>query len=114
MIDALFVDEQVILAATAPLSSVTAVMNLATLHKTGQIIFLPKEHHATRRDLVPGYNASTHKRTDNTPPTMDTDIGDISTDHNHSDIPTRTGAATATEDTHHTPHPVTAAAQTTL
>ena len=45
----LFVDEWVILATTAPVHSVTAVMNLATLQRTAPTRFLPQEHHATKR-----------------------------------------------------------------
>ena len=55
MIDALFVDKQVILAATALMCSVTAAMNSATLHKTAPTRFLPQEHHATKTGLVPGH-----------------------------------------------------------
>ena len=36
---------------------------------------------------------------------MGTDMGDISTNHNHAAIPTMTGAAAVTEGTHHTTHP---------
>ena len=54
MIHALFVDEQVILAATSPMCSVTAAMNLVTLHWTAPPRFLPQEHHATKTDFIQG------------------------------------------------------------
>ena len=44
---------------------------------------------------------------------MVTHMGDISTDHNPTTIPTMTGA-TVSEDTYHAPHPPTAAAHATL
>ena len=81
MIDALFVDEWVILSSTAPMHSVTAVMNSATLHKTAPTRFLPPEHHATKTGLIQGHDIPTATGTDRTPPTMGTDIGDITTDH---------------------------------
>ena len=71
MIDALFVDEMVILTATAPMHSVTAVMNLATLHKTARTRFFPQKHHTTRTGLIEGHNISTPTGTDHTPPTME-------------------------------------------
>ena len=52
MIDVLFVNEWVILAATALMHSVTAVVNLATLHRTATTRFLSQEHHATKTDLI--------------------------------------------------------------
>ena len=61
MIDALFVDEGVILATTAPMHSVTAVMNLATLHKTAPTRFLHQEHHAMKTDFIPGHDTPTPK-----------------------------------------------------
>ena len=54
------------------------------------------------------------RRTDHTPLTTSTDIGDISSNHSHATIPTVTRAATVPEDTHHTPHPATAAVHTTF
>ena len=93
MIDVLFVDEQVTLATTAPVHSVTAAVNLATLQITAPTRFIPQIHHATRTDFIQGINIPTFKGTDNTPHTMVTDIGDISTDHNHATISTKTGAA---------------------
>ena len=41
------------------------------------------------------------------------DMGDISTDHNPTTVPTATGTAVS-EGTHHTPHPATAAAHAAL
>ena len=105
MIDALFVDEQATLDATAPVHSVTAAMNLATLQKTAPTKFLPLEYHAIKRGLIQGHNPPIPKGTDYTPCTMGTHMGEISTDHNHTTIPTRTGAAAVPEDTHHAPHP---------
>ena len=54
MISVLAVDKQVILAATALMPSVMAVMNLATLPRTAPTRFLHQEHHATMADLVQG------------------------------------------------------------
>ena len=102
MIDALFVDEQDILAATAPMHSVTAVMNVATLHRNAPTRFPNQEHHATKTDLVQGINRPTPKRTDHTPPSMGTEMRDISTNQNHATIPTITGAAAVSEGTHNT------------
>ena len=59
MIDALFVDEQIILATTAPVRSVTAVMNLATLHKTALTRLLPQEHHTIIPWTVAGLTPAT-------------------------------------------------------
>ena len=114
MIYALFTDKQVILATTALMHSVTAVMNLATLQKTAPARFLPQEHQAIKTDLIPGHNTPITKGTDHTPPTMGTDMGNISTDHNHAVITTVTGAAAVTEGTHYTPHPTTAVLHTAL
>ena len=109
----LFVDEQAILATTAPMHSVTAVMNLVTLHGTAPATFLPQEHHATKTDCIQGINKSTLEGTNHAPPTMVTDMGDISTDHNHATIPTMTGAA-VWEGIHCAHHPTTAAAHAAL
>ena len=57
--------------------------------------------------LIPGHNTPTLKGTDHTPPTMGTDMGDISTNHNCTAIPNLTGAAAVPEGIHHTPHPTT-------
>ena len=97
------------MAASALIHSVTAVMNSANLHKTAQTGFLHQDHHVTKTDLVPGLNTPTPKGTDNTPPTMGTDMGEILANNNHTTILTATGTAAATEGTHHVPHPVTAA-----
>ena len=56
MIDALFVDEWVILAATAPMHSVNAT--LATLHKTAPTRFLCQEHYVTNTGLIPGHDTA--------------------------------------------------------
>ena len=102
-IDALFVDKWAIMATTASMYSDTAAMNSATFHKTVPTRLLPQEHHATKTGIVPGHNTQTTKGTDQNPPTIDTDIEGISTDHNHTSIPTMTGAAAATEGTLHSP-----------
>ena len=114
MINASFVNEQVILVASAPMHSVTAVMNLTTLHKTAQTQYLHQEHHATKTGLIPGNDTPTPKGTDNTQPTMGTNIGDISTNHNHATIPTLTGAGAVTEGTQCPPHPATTVANAAL
>ena len=81
MTDALFVDNQIILATIAPMYSVTAAMNLTIFHKTAPTRFLPQDHHATRTGLVQGHYTPTPNGTDHTPPTMGTVMVDISTDH---------------------------------
>ena len=68
MIDALFVDEWVILVATVLMHSVTVAMNLATLHKTAQTRFLHQEHHATKTGFIPGHDTATPGGTDHTAP----------------------------------------------
>ena len=93
MIDVLFVDELVILVTASTVHSVTAAMNFATLHRTVPTRFPPQEHHATKTYLIQGIDIPRPKGTDHTLPTMVTDMGDISTDHNHDAIPTTTGAA---------------------
>ena len=113
MIDVLFVDEWVILATTAPVHSVTAVMNLTPLHRTAPTRFLPQEYHVTKIDLIQGTDIPTPNGTDHTSPTMVPDMGDIPADHNPTTIPTLTGAAVS-EGTHHAPHPATTAACATL
>ena len=45
---------------------------------------------------------------------MGTDIGDTSTNHNHTAIPTVTGAAAVAEGTHCIPHPATTLACATF
>ena len=108
------VDEQVILAATTPICSVTAMMNSGTLPRTTLTIFLPQKHHATKTDLIQSIDKPTPKGTNHTPPTMVTDMGDISTNHNHTSIPTMTGTPAVSEGTHCTPHPTTSAAPAAL
>ena len=80
MIDVLFVDEQVILAANALMPNVMALMNLATLHRTTPTIFFHQEHQTIKTDLIQGINTSNTKMTDHTP-IMVPDIGDISAGH---------------------------------
>ena len=79
------------------------------MYKTVPTKFLPQQHHSTRTGLVPGHGTPTHRGTDHTPPTMDTDMAGISTSHNHTQIPTMTGVAAVTGGTHHTLHPATTA-----
>ena len=67
MINVLSADEQVILAITALIPSVMAVMNLATLPRTSLTRFLHQEHHVTMADLIQGINISTTGGTDHTP-----------------------------------------------
>ena len=76
----LYVDGQVILAATAPVPSVVAVMNLATLPRTVPTRFLHQEHHATTADLNQGIDTPTTGGTDHTP-IMVLNIGNITADH---------------------------------
>ena len=111
MIDVLFVDEWVILDATALMCSVMAMMNLATLHRTGPIRFLSQEHHATKTDLIQGINIS--GEIDHIPPIMVPDIADISANHIPTAIPIVKEAAVS-EGTHCAPLPATAAACTGL
>ena len=61
--------------------------------------FLHHEHHATKTGLVQGNDMPTPKRTDYTPPTIGTDMGDISNNHNYATIHTATGAAAVSEGT---------------
>ena len=68
MIDALFVDEQIILAAMAYMKSVTAVMNSTTLHRTSPARFVCQGHHATKTGLIQGNATPTPKGTDHIPP----------------------------------------------
>ena len=60
-----------------------------------------------RGDLLQGIDIPILEGTDHTPPTMLTDMGNISTSHNHTAVPTTTGAAAVSKDTHHAPHPAT-------
>ena len=110
--DVLSVDGQVILVATALMSSVMAVMNLATLPRTAPTRFLHKEHNTTMADLIQGINTPTNRGTDHTP-TMVPYIGDITADHSPIPIHTMTEAA-ALEGTPCTLLSVTAAANATL
>ena len=78
MVTVLFVNEQVILAATAQVPSVMAVMNLATLHRTASTRFLPEGNHTTKTDTIQGIDIPTSKETYHTPPIMVSDMADIS------------------------------------
>ena len=114
MIGALFMDEQVILAATDLMHNVTTAMNLATLCRTAPTGFLCQAHHTTQTGLIQGNDTPTPKGTNHTPPTMGTYIGNISTNHNNTFIPTATGAAAVSEGTHHALHPATTVDHATL
>ena len=109
MIDVLFVDKQVILAALMP--NVTAVTNLATLHRAAPTRFLPQEHNATNTDLIQDVNIP--RGTDHTPPIMVLHVGDISAHHNPTTIPITTGVAVS-EGTYHVPHLATTAVHSAL
>ena len=106
MIHVLFMDEQVILATTTLMCSVTAVMNFPTFHRTAQTL-----HHQERS--LQGINIPTLKGTDHIPIIMVTDMGDISTSHNHITAPILTGA-TAVSEEHYTLHPTTTVIDTNL
>ena len=113
MID-FFVDEQVILSPTVLMVSVTAVMDLATLQKNVQARFLPQENNATRKGLIRGHDTPTPKGTDYNLLTIDTDIANISTDHNHTNDPTVSEALAVTYYTHCATHPAITAVCFTL
>ena len=108
----LYLDEQIILAATALMSSVMAVMNLATLCRTVPTRFLPQKNIATKTDLIQGIDTLTTKGTDHTH-IMVPDIGDISVGYSPTMVPTVTETAVL-EGTPHTPLPATAAAHASL
>ena len=108
----LSVDRQVILATTAPMPSVMAVMNLATLPRTAPTRFLHQECHATMADLAQGINTPKTRGTDHTP-IMAPDIGNIIADHCPTPIHTMTEAA-ALEGTLHTLLPAIAIAHAIL
>ena len=97
----LSVDEQVILATTALMPSVIAVMNLATLPRTAPTRFLYQECHATMADLTQGIDKPTTRGTDHTP-IIAPDIGYISAGYSPTLIPTVTEAAVLVC-THNTP-----------
>ena len=111
-ITVLSVDGQVILAATALIPSVIAVMNLAILLRTAPIRFLLQEHHAITEDLVQGIDTPTTGGTDHTP-IMVPDMGDSTADHSPAPICTMTEATTL-EGMPFTLPPSTAAACATL
>ena len=112
MIDVLFVDEWVILVATAPMHSVTAVINLGTLHKTAPTRFLLKNtmpprwiSFKTLKYPYPKGQITLHL--------LWSQIWEILTDHNPATIPKMRGTAVS-EGTYPAPHPVTAAVHATL
>ena len=104
----------VIWVATTLTQSVIAVMNLANLCWTAPTRFLHQKHYTTKTGLIQGNDTPTPKGTGHTQTTVGTDMGDISTDHNHAAIQTITGAAAVSEGTHHSPYPGTAAAHVIL
>ena len=109
MIDALFVDEQVNLAATVLMPSVMAVMNLDTLHRTSPTRLLHQECHATMADFIQGIDTLATRGIDHTP-IMAPDIGYFSAGHNPAPTTTVT-EATGLEGTPHAPLPTTTAAR---
>ena len=74
------VDGQFILATASLMSSVMAVMNLATLHRTGLTRFLNHKHHTTMADCVQDIDTPKIGGTHHTP-IMFPDIGNITSDH---------------------------------
>ena len=64
--------------------------------------------------VTQGHDTPTPEGTDHNPLTIDTDIGDISTDHTHTTNSNATGAAADTEGTLCTSHRATAVAHATL
>ena len=94
--------------------SITPMMNLATSHKTYPTRLLLQEDLATKTGLIPGHDTPTPKWMDQNPPIIDTDMGDISIDHNHTTISTAAEAAAITKGTHHTPQSAFTVAHTTL
>ena len=104
MIDDLFVDKWVILATSALMCSVMAVM--ATLHRTA------KQDSSLRNTTIQrqiSFQASKIRGTDHSPHIMIPDMGSLSAAHNPTAIPTTTGTAVS-EVTHHVPHQATTAA----
>ena len=108
MISVLSVDRQIILAATALMPSVMAVMNLATLPQTTPTRFLHQEHCTTMADLIQGIHTPTTGGKDQTPIIVQ-DIEDTIANHSPCPIHTTTEAA-ALEGTPHAPLPANAAA----
>ena len=106
-------DGQDILAATALMPSVIAVLNFATLYRTAATRFLPQEYFTTKIDLIQGIDIPTPKGTDHTLPITVRDMEDISAGHSPTAIPTTTEAA-ASEGKPHAPHPDTMAAHAAL
>ena len=92
MINFLSVDKQAILASSALMPSVMAVMNLATLLRTDLTRFLYQKQHATTAGPIQGINKFTTGGTGHTS-IMVSDIGDISAGHSPTFIPTVTEVA---------------------
>ena len=92
MICVLFVNVQVIFAATALMPSAMAMLNMAILHRTAPTRFLHQKHHATKTDLVQGIDTPPTKGTDHIS-LMVPDIGDILADHSPTTSPTTTETA---------------------
>ena len=113
MINVLFVNALVILAATALMPGVMVVMNLATWCKTAPTTFLPQEHHATRNRSHSKHQYTHNQRGTDHTPIMVPDIGDISAGHSPATVPISTKAA-ALEGTPHAPLPSITAACTAL
>ena len=113
IVDVLFLNEWVILTATAPMHSITNVMNLATFHRTDPTRFLPQEHQATKTNLIQGINIPTSEGTDHTQNIMVSYMGDIVAGHSPITIPTMTEAADS-EGTPQTPHLTTTAVHAIL
>ena len=113
MIYVLFVDKQVILAATVPMlcNSFDEFGHFAQV--CPDKIPASGTHHTTKTDLIQGIHIPTPKGTEYTPPIMVPDIGNISAGYSSATIPTVTEAAVS-EDTPHTPHPATITAHATL
>ena len=112
VIGVLSVDRQVILATTALMPSVMAVMNFTILPRTIPTRFLCQQHHATTENLVQSIDTPTTRGTDHTP-IMVTDIGDNTAGHSPIPIHTVTEAATL-EDTPHAVLPAMTATCTTF
>ena len=112
MIVVLFIDEQVILAATATMPNAMSMMNFATLHRTAPTRFLPQKLHTTKPDLVQGINVPTLEGTDHIPSITVPDMGNISAGHSPAAVPTIIEAVVS-EDTPCTPHLATVAALAT-
>ena len=101
------------MATTAPICSVTAVMNLATLYRTAPTRSLPQEHHAGKTDVTQGIDIPTLEGTGHTPTIMVPHMADISAGQSPAAVPSMTAVAVSLG-THYTPHPATTAAHTPI